>query len=289
MKEQKKKEAQKHDHSRSHGSSKSQSVKADDSDDSSSKSDKKEKKEKQEKKEDERKSEKKEKKDDKRSDNKSDKKSKDKEDQKKDPIKEATKPSPEAQKSLADADKALANLGNSAAKGLEQGAASLTKLMPGLSNCDPTAMINGLLKMAKMAIGGDGCCPKPPKPDASCCHVNPNGPEEIVHLPGKDPVPLCKADPKAVVDALFPPLPAPKGSPADALKKAKDAERCAKCNGCFECNKGDGHGMAKLLHKMMGPSCPQPQSPAPTPIQKSQVAAQPFAISAAQPLAQPAA
>jgi len=35
----------------------------------------------------------------------------------------------------------------------------------------------------------------------------PPPPREIIHLPGKPGVPLSHIDPKAVVDALFPPLP----------------------------------------------------------------------------------
>lgn len=80
--------------------------------------------------------------------------------------------------------------------------------MPGMTNCDPSIMINGLLKMAKMGLPAAGAV-KAKTPFEMCsCGIRKGGPEEIVHLPGsKEGVPLSKADPKAVIDALFPPLP----------------------------------------------------------------------------------
>ena len=163
---------------------------------------------------------------------------------------------------------ALKGLSSSAENSLKAGAASLTKMIPGMSGCDPTSVVNGLLKMAKMAIGPMGCCP-PPKNnsphDLGCCCGNPGGPEEIIHLPGKDGIPMCKADPKAVIDAMFPPLP-PAKTPAGA-PLAKPA-----LPGAGIPPPASAHGLQNLVHSKTTP--PQPTS-------APQTIAQPAAAGAA--------
>jgi len=86
-------------------------------------------------------------------------------------------------------------------------------LMP---NADPLALLSGLMKFADLAANCQEHFNAPPSHDVCCCH-DPNGPAEIIHFPGEKGVPLCKADPKKVIDALFPPLPAAAGAqPGDA-------------------------------------------------------------------------
>lgn len=102
------------------------------------------------------------------------------------------------------------------------GVEALMKCIPNVGDGgDPCVLINGLVNMATKSIGPKGCCPQKDNKNTMCCCKNCGGPEEIVHLPGKSATSLCNADPRAVVDALFPPL--SKTRPIDAMTKAANA------------------------------------------------------------------
>ena len=92
-----------------------------------------------------------------------------------------------------------------------------------------------------------------------CCH-DPNGPAEIIHLPGEAGVPLCKADPKKVIDALFPPLPPAHGAPAGPATPGMPGgpPLSALLTGQGSCSKclGGPQGLQKLMHSVVAPGSP---------------------------------
>ena len=109
-------------------------------------------------------------------------------------------------------------------------------------------------------------------------------------------MPLCKADPKKVIDALFPPLPAPHGTPPGAPTPGPGMPGgpplSALLTGQGSCSRclGGPQGLQKLIHSVVAPGSPgmcKPPTPA-APVAKPAAAA-PVATPAATPVATPAA
>ena len=146
-------------------------------------------------------------------------------------------------------------MGKDAEKNLRDGSNKLIKAI--FPNCNPAQLLSGMQKFANLVAGPCGCQDQhdwSQEHDVCCCH-DPNGPAEVIHLPGQRGVPLCKADPKKVIDALFPPLPPAKGQHPGAptapghpggppISSLIDPKSCQKCLGGPE-------GLQKLMHSIV--------------------------------------